>query len=86
MVSSAMGAPSKIKIKRVERLSPKAVRITLDPGLDAPKWKNIPGGYLTFCLPIAENVLHRSYSLVPVSYTHLRAPRDLSTSRMPSSA
>ena len=59
-----MGAPSKITIKRVERLSPKAVRITLDPGTDAPKWKNIPGGYLTFCLPIGENVLHRSYSLV----------------------
>ena len=64
MVSSAMEAPSKITIKRVERLSPQAVRITLDPGMDAPKWKNIPGGYLTFCLPVGENVLHRSYSLV----------------------
>ena len=26
------------------------------------------------------------YDQEPVSYTHLRAPRDLSTSRMPSSA
>ena len=30
--------------------------------------------------------LSETIKLVPVSYTHLRAPRDLSTSRMPSSA
>ena len=32
MVSSAMGTPTTITVQRVERLSPKAVRVTLDPG------------------------------------------------------
>ena len=59
-----MGTPTSITVKRVERLSPLAVRVTLDPGDQAEEWKNIPGGYLTFCLPCADPVLHRSYSLV----------------------
>ena len=64
MVVSAMGTPTTITVKRVERLSPKAVRVTLDPGDHADVWGNVPGGYLTFCLPCGDPVLHRSYSLV----------------------
>ena len=64
MVVSAMGTPTTITVKRVERLSPKAVRVTLDPGEHADVWGNVPGGYLTFCLPCGDPVLHRSYSLV----------------------
>ena len=64
MVTSAMGTPTSITVKRVERLSPLAVRVTLDPGAHAKQWKNIPGGYLTFCLPCGDPILPRSYSLV----------------------
>lgn len=64
MVTSTMGSPTSVSVKRVERLSPLAVRITLDPGVHANQWTNIPGGYLTFCLPCGEPVMHRSYSLV----------------------
>ena len=64
MVSSAMGTPTTITVQRVERLSPKAVRVTLDPGPNAHLWPHTPGGYLTFCLPCGDPVLHRSYSLV----------------------
>ena len=59
-----MGTPTSITVKRVERLSPLAVRVTLDPGAFADQWKNVPGGYLTFCLPCGDPVLPRSYSLV----------------------
>ncbi len=59
-----MGNPTSITVRRVERLSPVAVRVTLDPGQDVGAWPNIPGGYLTFCLPCAEPVLNRSYSLI----------------------
>lgn len=59
-----MGNPATIEIKRVERLSATAVRVTLDPGIHAPEWRNIPGGYMTFCLPCEEPLLQRSYSLV----------------------
>ena len=48
----------------MERLNPKTVRITLDPGMHKDRWNNIPGGFLTFCLPCGDPVLHRSYSLV----------------------
>ena len=59
-----MGTPTTITVERVERLSPKAVRVTLDPGPNAHLWPHTPGGYLTFCLPCGDPVLHRSYSLV----------------------
>ena len=59
-----MGTPTTITVQRVERLSPKAVRVTLDPGPNAHLWPHTPGGYLTFCLPCGDPVLHRSYSLV----------------------
>lgn len=64
MVTSAMGTPTTIAVKRVERLSPVAVRVTLDPGVHADEWEYVPGGYLTFCLPCGDPMLHRSYSLV----------------------
>ena len=64
MVSSTMGTPTKITVQRVERLNPKAVRLTLDPGENAHLWGHTPGGFLTFCLPCGDPVLHRSYSLV----------------------
>ena len=64
MVSSAMGTPTAITVQRVERLNPRAVRVTLDPGEHAHLWPNVPGGFLTFCLPCGDPVLHRSYSLV----------------------
>ena len=64
MVSSAMGTPNVITIKRIERLSPKTVRLTLDPGEHAHLWNHVPGGYMTFCLPCGDTVLNRSYSLV----------------------
>ena len=64
MVISSMGTPSTITVKHVERLGPKAVRLTLDPGARAKEWRNIPGGYMTFCLPCGDPILHRSYSLV----------------------
>ena len=59
-----MGSPTTIRIHRVERLNAKAVRVTLDPGENKNLWPNIPGGYLTFCLPCGDPVMHRSYSLV----------------------
>ena len=37
-------------------------------------------------LAILAGFTHNRRVMVPVSYTHLRSPRDLSTSRMPSSA
>ena len=64
MVSSAMGTPTTITVHDVERLNPKTVRVTLNPGEHASLWPNVPGGYLTFCLPCAEPALTRSYSLV----------------------
>ena len=64
MVNSAMGTPAYITVKHVHRLSPKAVRITLDPGENLGDWRNIPGGFMTFCLPCGDPVLMRSYSLV----------------------
>ena len=64
-----MGTPNVITIKRVERLNPKAVRLTLDPGEHAHLWGHVPGGYMTFCLPCGDTVLNRSYSLV-------QAPQD----------
>ena len=59
-----MGTPAYITVKHVERLSPKAVRVTLDPGKNLGDWRNIPGGFMTFCLPCGDPVLTRSYSLV----------------------
>ena len=35
---------------------------------------------------ISDDLTHATIVAEPVSYTHLRSPRDLSTSRMPSSA
>lgn len=64
MVNTTMVNPSTITVKHVERLGPKAVRLTLDPGADAKEWRNIPGGYMTFCLPCGDPILYRSYSLV----------------------
>ena len=59
-----MGTPAYITVKHVQRLSPKAVRVTLDPGNNLGDWRNIPGGFMTFCLPCGDPVLTRSYSLV----------------------
>ena len=59
-----MGTPAYITVKHVHRLSPKAVRVTLDPGENLDNWRNIPGGFMTFCLPCGDPVLTRSYSLV----------------------
>ena len=59
-----MGTPAYITVKHVHRLSPKAVRVTLDPGENLGDWRNIPGGFMTFCLPCGDPVLTRSYSLV----------------------
>ena len=59
-----MGTPTAITVQRVERLNSRAVRVTLDPGENAHLWPNVPGGFLTFCLPCGDPVLHRSYSLV----------------------
>ena len=59
-----MGTPSYITVKHVQRLSPKAVRVTIDPGDKLGDWSNIPGGFMTFCLPCGEPMLTRSYSLV----------------------
>jgi len=59
-----MGTPAYITVKHVHRLSPKAVRVTLDPGEHLCDWRNIPGGFMTFCLPCGDPVLTRSYSLV----------------------
>ena len=59
-----MGTPAYITVKHVHRLSPKAVRVTLDPGDNLGDWRNIPGGFMTFCLPCGDPVLTRSYSLV----------------------
>ena len=59
-----MGTPAYITVKHVQRLSPKAVRVTLDPGKNLGDWRNIPGGFMTFCLPCGDPVLTRSYSLV----------------------
>ena len=59
-----MGTPAYITVKHVHRLSPKAVRVTLDPGDNLDDWRNIPGGFMTFCLPCGDPVLTRSYSLV----------------------
>ena len=56
--------PTSITVKCIERLTPKAVRVTLDPGPNAHLWSYTPGGYLTFCLPCGNPVLNRSYSLV----------------------
>ena len=64
MVNSPMGTPAYITVKHVQRLSPKAVRVTLDPGEHLGEWSNIPGGFMTFCLPCSDPVLTRSYSLV----------------------
>ena len=64
MVNSPMGTPAYITVKHVHRLSPKAVRVTLDPGENLGEWRNIPGGFMTFCLPCGDPVLTRSYSLV----------------------
>ena len=64
MVNSPMGTPAYITVKHVHRLSPKAVRVTLDPGDNLDDWRNIPGGFMTFCLPCGDPVLTRSYSLV----------------------
>jgi len=75
-----MGTPISVLVKRVERLNPKVVRVTLDPGPHRGLWSFVPGGFLTFCLPFQQHgydlrvgqhsqapspdVLHRSYSLV----------------------
>jgi ring-1,2-phenylacetyl-CoA epoxidase subunit PaaE len=75
-----MGTPTSILVKRVERLNPKVVRVTLDPGPNAGLWHFVPGGFMTFCLPVQQHeadvrvgthshvqspdVIHRSYSLV----------------------
>ena len=59
-----MGTPNVITIKRIERLNPIAVRLTLDPGEYAHLWGYVPGVYMKFCLPFGVTVLNRSYSLV----------------------
>ena len=47
-------------------------------------WANLLiNGFFYFTMALAALFF---YALQSVSYTHLRAPRDLSTSRMPSSA
>ena len=53
MVNSPMGTPAYITVKHVHRLSPKAVRVTLDPGENLGDWRNIPGGFMTFFSRVA---------------------------------
>lgn len=52
------------EVRQIQRLTPKSVLVTLDPGVERSRFQHQPGQRLTFCLNVGDRTCYRSYNLV----------------------